>query len=302
MHQERTGGLAPWRPWRLLYRASFLYKAWIEGLRSFTKGKKVIYQSDGIHHKELDRWITGYLKHLISSPERYAQSRGDLEILSSGHFRFCISMDLVEALNRNNLLMIFLVNFFFNPLLVLRIFLPGLILFQSNSMKIGLSSSQFLLGLCFKNIQRFHPPGVDTEIFIDDLRIATKKHWQARYMIILYKLFFGVMGFRWHRGDKYKFVDLETKPKVALERLGLIMGYRKNGMVYSRVRDKTLRKYKKMLMEVKRNAYCQDWKQKRIEYILFKGRFSFERAFPKYLRPGDAQPKQFYGWIRKKIY
>lgn len=285
--------------------AHLLMGALKEGTHFFyklTDGKKrKIYKSSGVKHKQLDKNISATLRTVVNYPDRIFQSKKDLSLLQDKKYRFFVSMDLKDALNKNNLFMILLVCFCFNPLLILRILIPVLVLYRRNSMMVGLSTSQLLMALCFKNAKKIEFGKIDSQVYVDDLRISSKKKYEAHMNIIIYKMFFSLMGFRWHKGPKYCFVDLNNKQKFMFARLGLVYGYRKNGQAYCKIRSSTINKYKRRILKVLK---CTDKtkveKITAIERIVYKGRYSLMRAFPSEIRNGDAQIIQFNSWLRRK--
>jgi hypothetical protein len=293
--------------WSMSKCVSLYYNAFNEGVISFYsfrgRKKRKIYRSGGPFHQALDIWIASELLKHVSYPNRFKQSKADLMLLKSDWYNYLVIMDLVDALNKNNVFMMLFVNFFFTPILVLKIALATLVLFRSSHMLVGMRTSQLLLALCFENVRKLHIGEIDTQIYVDDFRMASKSKFIAYLNIYIYKVFFGMMRFRWHKHSKFKFINLKVKQKYMFERLGLEFGYRRNGEVYSRIRHSTIKKYQQRAIAILTDDLLStEEKLIRLDYLIYKGRFSLERAFPSYLRLGDAQSIQFQSWLRKKKY
>lgn len=285
-----------------------IFRAFLEGTESFIKyenGKKrLITKSAGVNHKELDCRITKKLKKHTQTPHRKQQSRIDLNLHLNNEKVFIATMDLVEGFNLNILSNILIFNFLFNPLLITIITIPTFILFKKNKMCIGLSTSQFLLGLTFKNIESFKFKNTFSQVYIDDLIIASNSRVKLYYTIYLYRFVFFILGFKFHKsGEKYKTIDLRRLPKKTFSRLGLNYGYNQQGTAYSHIRHKTIKKYKRRIIKILTEPnYNKETKVILIQYILFKGKNSIHQAFPREIWIGDAQRKKFNSWLKRALY
>ena len=199
----------------------------------------------------------------LKSPSRTAQSLRDIEAYKI--FYYVHFMDVQQALLRGNVVIIAIYLMLISPrsifLLpnILKIYFAEvrndkgeIVKGRSNSMKGGFRTSSELLELCFQSHLKFFNRHLGFgQLYVDDVVLFSDNLFCLRIFIVLMKIHFSILGFKFHKCEQY---SLREKPRKCGQRLGLLFGFR-NGMLITQVRAKALRKY---LGRIKSMAYSKN--------------------------------------------
>jgi hypothetical protein len=196
----------------------------------------------------------------LKSPNRLLQSQQDIDCYK--RYRYVLLLDIKKALMSGNVLLIcFFLSLFYPRFislvpLVIKIYFSSVINNQKqivqnrkNVFKAGFKTSEQILSIIFDiPLKVFNIYG-ESRLYVDDVILFSQsKSWLTIHYILL-KCYFYVLGFRFHKIERY---DLLQKPAKCGQRLGLFFGFNSDGQLAVKVRAKTLRKY---LSRIKRSIH-----------------------------------------------
>ncbi|MBH46597.1 MAG: hypothetical protein CME71_00340 [Halobacteriovorax sp.] len=238
-------------------------------------GKKREISISQEEHKELDKRTASAIRHHIANEHRlelihsnrFNQSLNDIKFTNS--FKWVGYGDIKDAYYSSNIFLLLIWNFLFNPLLIIKTFVPLVVLYISPlrstevfqktkllGLRPGLSSTEAIFKLTQFNISKTfnflgkHILGINYQfqLYVDDFVFYADRMSHIVLLTNIYSFLNNLLLIKIHSLDNKKGLvvsNTHANSTKVLERLGLIIYRNKNGALKTSIRNKTIDKYLK---------------------------------------------------------
>lgn len=188
----------------------------------------------------------------MQSPNRVRQSMEDIRCMNE--YDYVKFLDVIKALMNGNVRLICLVLLFLNPRMlsvipkILKIYSSPVLnddgQFLNNrkyKLKAGFKTSEQILNILFLIPIRIFNTRGSARLYVDDLILFSNHKLWLQFSYFFLKIYFFILGFRFHKVQSF---DLRKRPSKCGERLGIQFGFTKNEALVTRIRPRTLKKYR----------------------------------------------------------